>query len=163
MLWLKVVTTHHLTFRKEISFSFFSNIGYSYKKVAKWLLNPTLKWYLVTCVEQLVKHGGSWSLGCSFCGKKFKAILSQPHFGLSVRVKPTLPKVGSWSPSGLPKTQSAIAGVKYPRIWALLVSLERSWSVDVQNGLAWAIWTSTAQVMGKRRAGSQTGSLTPDH
>jgi hypothetical protein len=25
------------------------------------------------------------------------------------------------------------------------------------------IWTSAAQVMGKRRAGSQTGSLTPDH
>jgi hypothetical protein len=31
--------------------------------------------------------------------------------------------------------------------------MERSWSVDVQNGLAWAIWTSAAQVMGKRRAG----------
>jgi hypothetical protein len=45
----------------------------------------------------------------------------------------------------------------------LLMSLERSWSVDVQNGLAWAVWTSAAQVMGKRRAGSQIGSLTPDH
>jgi hypothetical protein len=81
--------------------------------------------------------------------------LSQPHFGLSVRVKPTLPKVGSWSPPGLPKTQSSIAGVKSPRNWMFLVSLKRSWSVDVQNGLAWAIWTSAAQVMGKRRAGSQ--------
>ncbi len=59
--------------------------------------------------------------------------LSQPHFGLSVRVKPTLPKVGSWSPPGLPKTQSSIAGVKSPCIWAFLVSLERSWGVDVQN------------------------------
>jgi hypothetical protein len=29
--------------------------------------------------------------------------MSQPHFGLSVRVKPTLPKVGSWSLPGLPK------------------------------------------------------------
>ncbi len=28
----------------------------------------------MTCVEQLVEHGGSWSLGCSFCGKQFKAI-----------------------------------------------------------------------------------------
>jgi hypothetical protein len=82
--------------------------------------------------------------------------VSQPHFGLSVRVKPTLPKVGSWSPPGLPKTQSSIAGVKSPCIWALLVPLERSWSVDVQNGLAWAIWTFAAQVMGKRRAESQT-------
>jgi hypothetical protein len=44
-----------------------------------------------------------------------------------------------------------------------LVSLERSWSVDVENDLALAIWTSVTQVMGKRRAGSQTGSLTPDH
>ncbi len=38
-----------------------------------------------------------------------KTTLSQPHFGLSVRVKPTLPKVGSWSPPGLPKIQRSIA------------------------------------------------------
>jgi len=31
--------------------------------------------------------------------------------------------------------------------------LERSQSLDVQNGLAWAIWTYAAQVMGKRRSG----------
>jgi hypothetical protein len=30
-------------------------------------------------------------------------LMSQPHFGLSVRVKPTLPKVRTWSPSGLLK------------------------------------------------------------
>jgi len=28
-------------------------------------------------------------------------ILSQPHFGQSVRMRLTLPKVGTWSPSGL--------------------------------------------------------------
>jgi hypothetical protein len=33
--------------------------------------------------------------------------LSQPHFGLSVRMKLALPKVGTWSPPGLPKTQSS--------------------------------------------------------
>ncbi len=38
--------------------------------------------------------------------------LSQPHFGLSVKMKLTLPKVGTWSPLGLPKTQSSITGVK---------------------------------------------------
>jgi hypothetical protein len=42
--------------------------------------------------------------------------VSQPLFGLSVRVKPTLPKVGTWSPPGLSKTQSSIARVKSPRI-----------------------------------------------
>ncbi len=30
--------------------------------------------------------------------------MSQPHFGISVRMKFTLPKVGSWSPLGLLKT-----------------------------------------------------------
>ncbi len=43
------------------------------------------------------------------------------------------------------------------------MSLERSRSVDIVNGLALVIWTSAPQVMGKRRAGSQTGNLTPDH
>jgi hypothetical protein len=48
-----------------------------------------------------------------------------------------------------------IAGVKTPFIGVFFISMERSWSVDVQNGLAWAIWTFATQVMGKRRAGSQ--------
>jgi hypothetical protein len=43
------------------------------------------------------------------------------------------------------------------------VSLERSGNVDIENGLALVIWTSIAQVMGKRRAGSQIDNLTPDH
>jgi hypothetical protein len=89
--------------------------------------------------------------------------MSQPHFGISVKVKPTLPKVGSRSLSGLPKTQSSSLGVKTPCIGVFFIPLESFWSVNVQNGLAWAIWTFAAQVMGKRRAGSQTGSLTPDH
>ncbi len=72
-------------------------------------------------------------------------------------------KMGLWSPSGLPKIQSVISGVKTPRIGTFLVPLERSWSVDVQNGLAWVIWTFITQVMVERRAGSQTGSLTPEH
>ncbi len=45
--------------------------------------------------------------------------MSQPHFGLSVRMKLTLPKVGTWSPPGLPKTQSLIVGVKTPCIGVL--------------------------------------------
>jgi hypothetical protein len=52
-------------------------------------------------------------------------VLSQPHFGLSVKVKPTLPKVGTWSPPGFLKTQKMIWEVKSPRMGALLVSLEK--------------------------------------
>jgi hypothetical protein len=72
----------------------------------------------------------------------------------SVRMKLTLPKLGTWSPPGLPKTQSLISGVKTPRIEVFFISLERSWILNVQNGLAWVIWTYATQVMGKRKAGS---------
>jgi hypothetical protein len=41
--------------------------------------------------------------------------------------------------------------------------LESYENVNVENELAWAIWTSSAQVMCKRRVGSQIGNLTPDH
>jgi hypothetical protein len=80
-------------------------------------------------------------------------LVSQPHFGPRVRMKLTLPKVGSWSSSGLPKTQSSNSRVKTPRIEVFFISMKISWSLDAQNGLACAIWTSVAQVMGKRRVG----------
>ncbi len=60
----------------------------------------------------------------------------QPHFEASVRMKLTLPKVGTWSPLRLPKTQSLIARVKTPCIEMFFISLERSQSVNVQNALA---------------------------
>jgi hypothetical protein len=47
--------------------------------------------------------------------------------------------------------------------WGFFISLESYQNVDVENGFAWAIWTSTAQVMAKWKAMSQIGSLTPDH
>jgi hypothetical protein len=75
----------------------------------------------------------------------------------------TLSKWELGSPLGLLKVQHSIAKVKTPRIGAFFISLEIYWSVDVQNGLAWPIWTSETQVMAKRKVGSQTGNLTPDH
>jgi hypothetical protein len=90
-------------------------------------------------------------------------ICRNPTLGLSVRMQLTLPKVGKWSPPGLPKTQKTIWGVKSPRLGAFFISMKRSWSVDTQKRLALAIWTSAAQVIGKRRVGSQTASLIPDH
>jgi hypothetical protein len=75
----------------------------------------------------------------------------------------TLPKWGLGSPPRLPKLQTWIAWIKTPCIEMFFISLEIYESVNVENGLAWAIWTSTAQVMCKRRASSQIGNLTPDH
>jgi len=78
-------------------------------------------------------------------------------------MKLTLLKWGLGSPLGLSKLQSLIARVKTPFIGLFLISLENYQSVDVENGFAWAIWTSIAQVMAKRKGGSQTGSLILDH
>jgi hypothetical protein len=64
-------------------------------------------------------------------------------------MKLTFPKVGTWSLQGLSKTQSLIARAKTSHIEVFFIPLERSWSVDVQNGHIWAIWTSAAQAMGK--------------
>ncbi len=90
-------------------------------------------------------------------------LFSQPHFDGSVRSPLTLPKMGLESPLGLLKTQSSITGVKTPRLEVFFIPLKRSWSVDVQNGLAWAIWIFGAQVMVKRKVESRTGNFTPDH
>jgi hypothetical protein len=78
-------------------------------------------------------------------------------------MKLTLPKLGLGSPPGLPKFQSSIVGLKTPCIGVFFISLKSFQSVDIKNGLAWAIWTSTTQVMTKRRVRSQTNNLTPDH
>jgi hypothetical protein len=89
--------------------------------------------------------------------------MSQPHFEASVKMRLTLPKMGTWSPSRLPQFQNSIVDVKTPCLEVFFISLERPWSVDVENGLAWAIWTSVAQIMVKRKDRNQIGNLTPDH
>jgi hypothetical protein len=106
----------------------------------------------------------AYGMSISLCWFEMRlSCLSQPHFEASVRMKLTLPKVGIWSPLGLLQLQSSTEEGKTPRLEVFFIPLERPWSVDVENGLAWAIWTPTTQVMGKKRAGSQTGSLTHDH
>jgi hypothetical protein len=46
--------------------------------------------------------------------------------------------------------------------WGVFYIIEKLSKSKVENGLAWAIWTSATQVMTKRKVKSQT-SLTPDH
>jgi hypothetical protein len=74
-----------------------------------------------------------------------------PYFVQVWGWSPTLGKVGIWSPLGLPNVQSSTARGKTPRLGVFLVSLKRSWNVDIENALALAIRTSAARVMGKRR------------
>jgi hypothetical protein len=90
-------------------------------------------------------------------------IMSQPHFGQVWGWNPTLGKVGELESFGTPECSELDSKGQNTSHWGVLSSLERSWNIDIENALAFSIWTSVAQVMGKRRAGSQTGSLTPDH
>jgi len=62
--------------------------------------------------------------------------MSQPHFEGSVGSPFTLPKTGLGSPLGFPKLHNSMTGVKTPCIGAFFIPLERSGSVDAQNGLA---------------------------
>jgi hypothetical protein len=77
--------------------------------------------------------------------------MSQPHFGASVRMRLTLPKMGTWNPPGLPQLPSSRAEGKNPGLEVFFISLERSWNVNVENGFAWAIWTSAAQILVERK------------
>jgi hypothetical protein len=99
----------------------------------------------------------------SFVMDKLPSLFVATPLWRSVRMTLTLPKWGLGSPLGLPKTQNSIARVKTPRLEVFFISLERSWSVDVENGLAWAIQMSAAQVMCERRVESQIANLTSDH
>jgi hypothetical protein len=92
-----------------------------------------------------------------------KTLLVATRLKESVRMTLTLPKWGLGSPPGLSKLQSSIVEVKTPCIGVFFISLESYQSVDVENELAWAIWTSTSQVIAKRKVESQTSSLTLDH
>jgi hypothetical protein len=54
-------------------------------------------------------------------------------------MNPTLPTelpLWEWSPDGLLNLQKIIARVKTHWIEKVLISLESSWNVDIQNGLA---------------------------
>jgi len=73
------------------------------------------------------------------------------------------PEMGTRESFETPETSEFNYRGQNTRLEAFFMSLENYWSVHVENGLAWTIWTSTAQVMTKRRAGSQTDNLTFDH
>jgi hypothetical protein len=81
----------------------------------------------------------------------------------SVGVKPNTWKSQELESSGTPKCSELDSKGQNTSHWGVLGVIGKVLSVNIENGLALVIWTSVAQVMGKRRAGSQIGNLTPDH
>jgi hypothetical protein len=92
------------------------------------------------------------------------SLVSQPYFGQMWGWGPTLGKSEDLESSETPECLEFDSKAQNTSHWGVLgvigKVLERRY---IENGLALIIWTSVAQVMGKRRVGSQTGSLTPDH
>jgi hypothetical protein len=56
-------------------------------------------------------------------GSHIWCFVSQPHFGISVKVKPTLPRVGGWSFPRLPKTQSSSSGGQNTSHWGFFYTI----------------------------------------
>jgi len=89
--------------------------------------------------------------------------VSQPHFGQVWGWSPTLGKVGGLESSGTPECSELNIKAQNTSHWGVLGVIRkvlkrryRKWP-RIGNSDIWA------QVMGKRRAGSQTNNLTPDH
>jgi len=93
----------------------------------------------------------------------FNEKVSQPYFEKVCEDETHTPETGTWESSETPKTSKFDCWGQNTSHRVFFISLENYRSVDVENGLAWAIWTSVTQVMAKTKAWSQTGSLTPDH
>jgi hypothetical protein len=73
------------------------------------------------------------------------------------------PENGTWESSGTLENLELDCRGQNTLHWGVLYTVGKSWSVDVQNGFTWVIWISQAQVIVERKAGNQTGSLTPNH
>jgi hypothetical protein len=89
----------------------------------KWIPTKVSRFNFV-----LVGYMGCCSLfgTISKCNKKVLLVdLLQPHFEASVKMKLTLPKVGTWSPLGLPQLQSSIAEVKTPYLEMFFIPVKR--------------------------------------
>jgi hypothetical protein len=90
------------------------------------------------------------SLGLTTKAKACKSAGQErsPWVWESVRMNTHTPKwtsilFGSWGPGWFSELQRAIARFKNPLPWwSSFISLENYWNVDVQNELAWPIWTS---------------------
>jgi hypothetical protein len=90
--------------------------------------------------------------------------MSQPHFEASVKMRFTLPKVGTWSPLGLPPAISEFnCRGQNTSAWGVLYTIGKAlkcrcwkWPRMSHSGIC-----STSY--GRKKGRNQIGSLTPDH
>jgi hypothetical protein len=61
------------------------------------------------------------------------------------------PKIGNLESSGTLETLELDCRVKPLRLEVFFISLERSWSADVESDLVWTVWTSTTPSYGRKK------------
>jgi hypothetical protein len=89
--------------------------------------------------------------------------MSQPHFGQVWGWSPTLGKVGDLESSGTPKCLELDSKAQNTLHWDVLGVIGKALKRRYRKWARIDHLESAAQVMGKRKVESQTGSLTPDH
>jgi hypothetical protein len=70
------------------------------------------------------------------------------------------PEMGTWESFETPETLDFDYRGQNTSHWGVLYIIRKLSKCRCRK---WAIWTSVAHVMAKRRAGSQTDNLTPGH
>jgi hypothetical protein len=105
--------------------------------------------------------------GSNFIIRHYEKFVDQAHLNFRSR-NPTFGRVWGWDTHSWNgdlgvhwdsrNFRVRLQGSKTLHIGVFFISLESYRSVDVENGLAWAIWRSTSQIMAKRKARSQIDS-----
>jgi len=89
--------------------------------------------------------------------------MSQPHFGAKCEDATHTPKSGKMESSGTPKNSEDDLKGQISLPWCILYINGKLLKRRCPKWPRIAHLDIVAQVMGKRRAGSQTANLTPDH
>jgi hypothetical protein len=74
-----------------------------------------------------------------------------------------IPEMGTWESFGTLKTLEFDCKGQNTLHWGVLYIVGKLSKCRCQKWACWAIWTYTTHVMVKRRVGSQTGNLIPNH
>ncbi len=131
---------------------------------AKWITHP-YTWFQIQIIIVQVNWiiiGMPNELQTPNVSLRFNETVATPFWGKCEDETHT-PKSGNLESFGIPKNSKLDSRGQNILHWGILYTIRNFLNCRCLNGLTWAIWTSSAHVISKRRAGSQTNSLTPDH
>jgi hypothetical protein len=118
-------------------------------------------YYCLLCNKPKPRHAKKTNVNITKVKQEINYDVATPLWG-KCEDETRTPKSGNLESFGTPATSELDCRGQNTSPWSILYTIGKALKCR-WNGIAWAIWTSGAQVMVKIRAGSQTGNLTPDH